>query len=99
MERIDWTYVLSLAASLALAVSAICVQAAYDAGGPACYAAGDAAWALASTPPTTLTGVLAVLKFVSELDCGDWPEGEGLDERLLKTTAAAIETILGKGGV
>jgi hypothetical protein len=70
-----------------------------DNGGPACHAAFDAAWSLASTPPTTLAGVLAALKFVTDIqDKGDWPEDMGLEDQLLRTTRQAIEAIMRKGG-
>jgi hypothetical protein len=73
-------------------------QAAYDDSEPACHAAFDTAWSLASTPPTTLAGVLAVLKFVRETDDeGNWPEDMGLDDQLLESMLQAIETIMQRG--
>jgi hypothetical protein len=73
---------------------------AFERGGPACHAAFDAAYSLASTPPTTLVGVLAVLRFVSEIeDQGQWPEDTGLERKLLATTAQATQTIIRQGVV
>jgi hypothetical protein len=73
-------------------------HAAYDAGEQPCHAALDAAKALASTPPTTLAGVLAVLKFVKDIqDEGQWPEDMGLERQLLVTMTQAIDTITRKG--
>ncbi len=70
-------------------------EAAFIDGGPACHAAYEAACLLASTPPTTLAGILAVLRFVNEIeDRGDWPEDQGLERQRLVTTAQAIETII-----
>ena len=75
-------------------------EAAYEAGDRPCRAACDAAWALVSTPPTTLAGVLAVLKFVNGFeDRGDWPEEVGLEEQLVTTLATAIDDIIRQGGV
>jgi hypothetical protein len=75
-------------------------QAVYDDIERPCHAAFDAAESLASTPPTTLAGVLAVLKFVTEIDDkGDWPEDSGLEDQLLRTTRQAIDNIIRKGGV
>jgi hypothetical protein len=74
-------------------------QAAYDDSELPCHAAFDAAWSLASTPPSTLAGVLAMLKFVKEIDDqGQWPEDMGLEQQLLASTATAIETIIRQGG-
>jgi hypothetical protein len=73
-------------------------DAAWDAQGPACHAAFDAAHSLVSTPPTTLAGLLAVLRFVNGMqDRGSWPEDMDLEQQLLLTTATAIEAIIRQG--
>jgi hypothetical protein len=75
--------------------------AAFEAGGPACDASWEAAWSLASTPPTTLAGVVAVLRFANEIeDTGhEWPDTgtighEGWHYQLRATMAAALEALL-----
>jgi len=74
--------------------------AAWDAQGHACHAAFDAAHSLVSTPPTTLAGVLAVLRFVNGMeDRGSWAEDMDLEQQLLLTTAKAIEAITQQGGL
>jgi hypothetical protein len=70
-----------------------------------CCAAGDAVnaidWKLASTPPTTLAGVAAVLRFANEIEDGgmEWPNTdavgrEGWHYQLRATMAAAIEALI-----
>jgi hypothetical protein len=70
-----------------------------------CCAAGDAVnvldWKLATTPPTTLTGVAAVLRFANEIEDGgmEWPNTdavgrEGWHYQLRATMAAAIEALM-----
>jgi hypothetical protein len=77
--------------------------AAFEAGGPACDASWEAAWSLASTPPTTLAGVVAVLRFANEIeDTGhEWPDTGtighgGWHYQLRASIAAAIEARAGK---
>jgi hypothetical protein len=74
--------------------------AAFEAGGPACDASWEAGWSLASTPPTTLAGVVAVLRFANDIeDTGhEWPDTgiighEGWHYQLRASIAAAIEAI------
>jgi hypothetical protein len=76
-------------------------EAAFEAGGPACDASWEAAWSLASTPPNTFAGVVAVLRFANEIeDTGhEWPNTgtighEGWHYQLRATMAAAIETLM-----
>ncbi|WP_316198740.1 hypothetical protein [Bradyrhizobium sp. SZCCHNS2002] len=76
-------------------------DAAFEAGGPACHSAYEAGWPLATTPPTTFAGILAVLRFVNEIeDAGmEWPDAdligpEGWHYQLRATIAASIETII-----
>lgn len=72
----------------------------------ACRAANEADWRLACTPPTTLAGVAAVLRFANEIeDAGmEWPctdtiGAEGWHYQLRATMTAALEAIIRKGGV
>jgi hypothetical protein len=58
-------------------------------------------WKLATTPPTTLAGVAAVLRFANEIeDAGmEWPNTDaigpdGWHYKLRATMAAAIETLI-----
>jgi hypothetical protein len=73
-----------------------------------CEAAGQAVnvidWKLATTPPTTLTGVAAVLRFANEIEDGgmEWPSTdaigrEGWHYQLRATMAAAIEALIKAG--
>jgi hypothetical protein len=62
-------------------------------------------WRLANTPPTTFARVAAVLRFANQIeDEGmEWPSTdtigrEGWHYQLRATMAAAIETIIRKGG-
>jgi hypothetical protein len=71
----------------------------------ACQAVNQADWKLATTPPTTLAGVAAVLRFANEIEDGgmEWPStdtvgAEGWHYQLRATMATAIETIMGRGG-
>jgi hypothetical protein len=66
----------------------------------ACHYANDVDWKLANTPPTTIAGVAAVLRFANEIeDAGmEWPNTdeigrEGWHYQLRATMAAAIEAI------
>jgi hypothetical protein len=70
----------------------------------ACHAAFDAGWALATTPPTTLAGIAAVLRFANEVeDAGlEWPNLDtiGPDSwhyQLRATMAAAVEALIKTG--
>jgi len=56
---------------------------------------------LANTPPTTLAGVAAVLRFANEIEDagGDWPDtdtigAEGWHYQLRATMAAAVEALI-----
>jgi hypothetical protein len=71
----------------------------------ACTVVNEADWGLATTPPTTLAGVAAVLRFANEIEDGgmEWPDtdtvgAEGWHYQLRETMAAAIEAII-RGGV
>jgi hypothetical protein len=67
--------------------------------------AGDAVnvidWKLATTPPTTLAGVAAVLRFANEIEDGgmEWPNtdkvgADGWHYQLRATMAAALEALM-----
>jgi hypothetical protein len=80
-------------------------QAAWDRCCDACKVVNQADWRLASTPPTTLAGVAAVLRFANAIEDGgmEWPStdtigAEGWHYQLRATMAQAIETIIRKGG-
>jgi hypothetical protein len=79
-------------------------DAAFEAGHPACDASWEAAWSLAATPPTTLAGVVAVLRLANEIEDGgmEWPDTdtigcEGWHYQLRAAMAQAIETLIRKG--
>lgn len=80
---------------------------AWDAQGEACDYAHEVGWEIATTKPTTMAGVAAVLRFVNDVeDAGDeWPNSDaigpgGWHYQLRKTLAAAVENILhGNEGV
>jgi hypothetical protein len=62
-------------------------------------ACNEANWRLATTPPTTLAGVAAVLRFANEMeDAGfEWPDTvgpEGWHYQLRATMAVAIEALI-----
>jgi len=73
----------------------------------ACCAANEIDWKLANTPPTTLGGVAAVLRFANEVeDAGwEWPDTdtiappESWHYQLRATMAAAIEALIKAGAV
>jgi hypothetical protein len=79
-------------------------QAAWDANErceAACHAVNRVDWRLATTPPTMLAGVAAVLRFVNEIeDAGnEWPNtdtvgAEGWHYQLRATMASAIEALI-----
>jgi hypothetical protein len=70
----------------------------------ACDAANEVDWRLARTPPTTLAGVAAVLRFANQIEDegGEWPSTdtigrEGWHYQLRATMAQAIEAIIRRG--
>jgi hypothetical protein len=72
----------------------------------ACDVVNEADWRLATTPPTTLAGVAAVLRFANEIEDGgmEWPStdtigAEGWHYQLRATMAAAVEAIIRQMGV
>jgi hypothetical protein len=74
---------------------------AYDRCLAACHAANAIEWRLATTLPTTLAGVAAVLRFANEIEDGgmEWPDTdtvgpEGWHYQLRATMAAAIEALI-----
>jgi len=79
-------------------------QAAWDANErceAACHAVNRVDWQLATTPPTTLAGVAAVLRFANEIEDGgmEWPAtdtvgAEGWHYQLRATMAAAVEALI-----
>ncbi len=67
----------------------------------ACHAVNAIDWKLATTPPTTLAGVAAVLRFANEIeDAGlEWPKTDaigpdGWHYQLRATMAAAVEALI-----
>jgi hypothetical protein len=67
----------------------------------ACHYVIEVDWKLANTPPTTLAGVAAVLRFANEIeDAGnEWPDTDtigpdGWHYQLRATMAAAIEALI-----
>jgi hypothetical protein len=81
------------------------VEEAWENSGAACHAADEVGWKLANTPPTTLAGVAAVLRFANEVEDagGEWPYTDtigpdGWHYQLRATMAAAIETIIRQMG-
>jgi hypothetical protein len=74
---------------------------AAERSGDMCDEVNVICWKLATTPPTTLAGVAAVLRFANEVeDAGlEWPDtdtigSEGWHYQLRATMAAAIEALL-----
>lgn len=70
----------------------------------ACDVVNKADWRLATTPPTTLAGVAAVLRFANKIEDGgmEWPSTdaigpEGWHYQLRATMAAAIEALIEAG--
>jgi hypothetical protein len=70
----------------------------------ACWAVFEADWRLARTPPTTLAGVAAVLRFANVIEVGgmEWPAtdtigAEGWHYQLRASMAAAIEALIESG--
>jgi hypothetical protein len=67
----------------------------------ACHVVHAIDWKLATTPPTTLAGVAAVLRFANEIEDGgmEWPHTdtigrEGWHYQLRATMAAAVEALI-----
>jgi hypothetical protein len=67
----------------------------------ACHYANEVDWKLATTVPTTIAGVAAVLRFANEIEDGgnEWPDTdtvgpEGWHYQLRATIAAAIEALI-----
>jgi hypothetical protein len=82
------------------------VDEAYDRCSVAGHAVNVIDWKLATTPPTTLAGVAAVLRFANEHEDagGDWPStdtigADGWHYQLRATMAAAIEAIIRQTGI
>jgi hypothetical protein len=74
---------------------------AHDNSVAACHFANEVDWKLANTPPTTLAGVAAVLRFANEIEDAncEWPNTdtvgpEGWHYQLRATMAAAIEALI-----
>jgi hypothetical protein len=74
---------------------------AHDRSCAACDEVNAIDWKLATTPPTTLAGVAAVLRFANEIEDGgmEWPSTDaigpdGWHYQLRATMAAAVETLL-----
>jgi hypothetical protein len=70
----------------------------------ACHAVNAVDWRLATTPPTTLAGVAAVLRFANKIEDGgmEWPATDtigpkGWHYQLRATMAAAIEALIESG--
>jgi hypothetical protein len=70
-----------------------------------CHAVNELDWRLATTPPTTLAGVAAVLRFANEIEDGgmEWPNTdavgpEGWHYQLRATMAAALEALINAQG-
>jgi hypothetical protein len=71
----------------------------------ACHFVHEIDWKLATTAPTTLAGVAAVLRFANAIEDGgmEWPNSdaigvEGWHYQLRATMAQAIEAIISKSG-
>jgi hypothetical protein len=69
--------------------------------GDACDAVNEADWTLATTPPTTLAGIAAVLRFANQIEDegNEWPDTDaigpdGWHYQLRATMAAAIEALI-----
>jgi hypothetical protein len=74
---------------------------ARDRCGDAVGVVNEADWKLATTPPTTLAGIAAVLRFANQIEDegNEWPGTdtigrEGWHYQLRATVALAIETII-----
>jgi hypothetical protein len=67
----------------------------------ACTVVNEADWRLATTPPTTLAGIAAVLRFANAIEDGgmEWPAtdtigSEGWHYQLRATMAQAVEALI-----
>ena len=67
----------------------------------ACDVVNAADWTLATTPPTTLAGIAAVLRFANQIEDegNEWPDTDtigpdGWHHQLRATMAAAIEALM-----
>jgi hypothetical protein len=76
------------------------VEEAFQRCCDACSVVNEADWRLATTPPTTLAGVAAVLRFANEIEDGgmEWPDTDaigpdGWHYQLRATMAAALEAL------
>ena len=85
-------------------IGSAAAEEAFQRSGVACGAANEADWRLATTPPTTLAGVAAVLRLANQVEDegGEWPGtdtigAEGWHYQLRATMAQAIEAIFRKG--
>jgi hypothetical protein len=74
---------------------------AQDNSEDACHLVNEVDWKLATTPPTTLAGVAAVLRFANEIeDAGlEWPDTDaigpdGWHYQLRASMAAAVEALI-----
>jgi hypothetical protein len=77
------------------------VEEAHERCCVACRVVNKADWRLATTPPTTLAGVAAVLRFANAIEDGgmEWPAtdtigSEGWHYQLRASMAAAIEAVI-----
>jgi hypothetical protein len=80
-----------------------CAEEAFQRCCVACRVVSEADWQLATTPPTTLAGVAAVLRFANEIEDagGEWPDTDtigpdGWHYQLRATMAAAVEALARK---
>ena len=78
-------------------------ETAYQRCCVACGVVNEADWRLATTPPTTLAGIAAVLRFANQIeDVGmEWPHTDtigpdGWHYQLRATMAAALEALIRK---
>jgi hypothetical protein len=81
--------------------SSVAAVEARDNCGAVCGLVNEVDWKLATTPPTTLAGVAAVLRFANEIeDAGnEWPNTDtigpdGWHYKLRATMAGAIEDLI-----
>ncbi len=79
-------------------------EEAWHRSSAACHIVNEADWRLATTPPMTLAGVAAVLRFANEIEDGgmEWPDtkavgSEGWHYQPQATMAQTIETIIRRG--
>jgi hypothetical protein len=67
----------------------------------ACHLVNEVDWRLANTPPTTIAGVAAVLRFANQIEDegNEWPDSdriglEGWHYQFRATMAAAMEALI-----